>query len=203
MTRPRRGRTSHPEVYALLWLTRRSEDKIVEYFRSWGIPEGSIYLGMHLTVYYARRLLPGLPRRQIARAVSIEADVKETRFMVLAPGGENPRPDLEPAKGSVGIRLTKRNTAIEEIQALRREMISLETPQVVGQRKPSTRWTSCFGYRHYQPHIKLLRPGSEIDPDLTSIGKYFRMSFTTIEFGKYKIVTRPGGVDRRNVRKRH
>lgn len=202
MTRPRRGRSSYPEVYALLWLTRRSEKKIVDFLISWGIPEGSIYRGMHLTVYYARRLLPGLPQRHLARAVSIEADVKETRFMVLAPGGENPRPELEPAKRSVGIRLTKRNTAIEEIQALRREMISLETSQVVGRRKPSTEWTSCFGSRHYQPHIKLLRPGSEIDRDLTSIGEYFRMGFTTIDFGKYKIVTRSSGVDRRNSRKR-
>lgn len=157
---------------------------------------------MHLTVYYARRFLPGLPRHNTFRRVSIEADIKETRFMVLAPGGENPRPDLEPAMKSVGVRLTKRNTAIDQIQALRHEMISLETPQVVGQRKPSTAWKSCFGSRHYQPHIKLLRPGSEIDRDLTSIGGYFRMCFKTIEFGKYKIVTRPGGVGRRNLRKR-
>ena len=121
MTRPRRGNSSYSEVYALLWLTRRSEVKIVDFFGSWGIPQGSIYRGMHLTVYYARRCLPGLPQRHLARAVSIEADVKETRFMVLAPGGENPRPELEPAKRSAGIRLTKRNTAIEEIQALRRK----------------------------------------------------------------------------------
>ena len=172
----------------------------MDFLKSWGMPEGSIQRGMHLTVYYARRLLPGLPRHEPSHRVAIEADVKETRFMVLAPGGENPRPELEPAKRSVGVRLTKRNTAIKQIQALRHEIISLETPQIVGQRKSSTAWTSCFGSRHYQPHIQLLRPGSEIDRDLTSIGEYFRMCFKTIEFGKYKIVTRPGEVDRRNLR---
>ena len=200
MTHPRARKPSYPEVYALLWLTRRCEANIVDFLRLWGIPEGSIQRGMHLTVYYARRLLPGLSQHEPSRRVSIDADVKETRFMVLAPGGENPRPQLQPAKRSVGVRLTKRNTAIERIQALRRELIALETSRVVGRRKPSTAWTSCFGSRHYQPHIKLLRPGSEIDRDLTSIGENFRKCFTTIEFGKYKIVTRPGGVDRRNLR---
>lgn len=203
MARARTGSPPYPEVYALLWLTRRCEANVVDFLTTWGIPQGSVQRGMHLTVYYARRPLPGLTRDQPSRDVSIDADVKETRFMVLAPGGENPRPELEPAKRSVGIRLTKRNTAVEEIQALRREMILLETPQVVGRRIPSTAWTSCFGSRHYQPHIKLLRPGSEIDRDLTSIGHYFRMCLSVIEFGRYEIVTRPRGVHRREVRQRN
>lgn len=202
MTRTRPKTSSHPEVYALLGLTRRCEANIVDFLSSWGVPVESIQRRMHVTVYYARRLLPGLPKHQPTRDVSIEADVKETRFMVLAPGGENPRPELEPARRSVGIRLTKRNTAVEQIQALRHEMISLETTQVVGQRNPSTAWTSCFGARHYQPHIKLLKPGSEIDRDLTSIGRYFRMCFSTFEFDKYRIVTHTGAMNRGRSRKR-
>ena len=119
--------------------------------------------------------------------------------MVLAPGGENPRPELEPAKKSVGIRLTKRNIAIEGIQTLRHQMISLETSELVGRRKRSTAWTSCFGARDYQPHIKLLKPGSEIDRDLKPIGRYFRMCFQTIDFGKYEIVTYPRAKDRKSL----
>lgn len=180
---------SYPEVYALLYLTRRCEANIAEFFHSWGVPEGSIQSGMHLTVYYARRKLPRLQDRQATRMLSIKADVDETRFMVLAPGGENPRPELEPARRSVGIRLTKRNIAIKKIQLLRQQMIALETSQVVGERKPSTKWTSCFGARHYQPHIKLLRPGSEVDQDLTTLGHHFRACFNTIEFGKFSLVT--------------
>ena len=149
MTRPRSMSPLYPEVYALLRHSRRFEANIAEFLTAWGMPHRSIQRGMHLTVYYARRPLPGLPRHQPPRRVAIEADVMETRFMVLAPGGENPRPELEPAKRPVGTRLTKRNTAIEQIQALRREMLSFETPQVVGQRKPSTAWTSCFGSRQY------------------------------------------------------
>ena len=52
-------------------------------------------------------------------------------------------------------------------------MRRLETPEVIGGRKASTEWTSCFGARHYQPHFKLLRPGSEIERDLRPIDEAF------------------------------
>ena len=181
--------TNYPEVFALLWLTRRCENNIREFFTSWGIPERSVQRGMHLTVYYARRRLQIPQEYGKAQRVSIELNVSETRFMVLAPGGENPRPDLEPAERSVGIRLTKRNTAIEQIQELRSVMCTLERPEIIGRRKASTAWTNAFGARHYQPHIKLLRRGNEVDRDLTNLGAAFRMCFTTLEFGKYVVKT--------------
>ena len=178
------------EVHALLWLTRECESQIEAFLRSRGIPSDAIHRGMHLTVYYARRMLPGLDQRRQRRGVTVLADVAETRFMVLAPGGENPRPELDPARRSVAIRLTRRNRAVPDIQALRTEMRRLETPEVVGTPKPSTAWTNCFGARHFQPHIKLLKPGSLIDRDLRLIGDGFRGQFETLEFGKYEIVTR-------------
>jgi hypothetical protein len=82
--------------------------------------------------------------------------------MILAPGGENPRPELEPSQRSVGIRLAKRNHAIDKIQHLRARIYRLETPAVIGERKRTSAWTNCFEPRHYEPHIKLLRPGSGI-----------------------------------------
>lgn len=190
LARHPRRRAAYPEVYALLWLTRRCEANIAEFLTSWGVPAGSVQRGMHLTVYHARRLLPGLPDDRRTQRVSIDLNVSETRFMVLAPGGENPRPELEPAKRSVGIRLTKRNIAVERIQELRSAMCALETPETIGRRKPSTAWTSCFGSRHYQPHVKLLHPGSEIDRDLTDLGAAFRMCFSMLEFGKYEVTSR-------------
>ena len=192
MNAPRNRSASYPEVYALLWVTRRDENRLADFFASWGISEAAIQRGMHLTVYYARRVLPGLRPSKLSRTVEIEVDIAETRFMVLAPGGENPRPELDPPRRSVGVRLTKRNKAITQIQALRSEMRLLETPAVVGGRKPSTQWRSSFGARMYQPHIKLLRPGSEVDRDLTKLGEAFRMAFTTIEFGKFTIKERRG-----------
>ena len=176
------------EVYALLWLTRECEGRIRNFLYSAGVPIDAIQRGMHLTVYYGRRSLPGLPL--VRKRVTIMADVSETRFMVLAPGGENPRPELEPARRSVGIRLTKRNSAIVEIQKMRQSIYKLETRRVIGTRKRTTAWTSCFGARHYQPHMKLLHPGSEIERDLRPLGESFRSAFNEIAFGKYEVRVR-------------
>ena len=44
-----------------------------------------------------------------------------------------------------------------------------ETTEVTKNRKATTDWTNAFGARHYQPHIKLLQPGSGVDRDLARI----------------------------------
>ena len=181
--------TDYPEFFATLWQTRHCETNVTEFFTSRRIPEASVQRGMYLTTYYARRLLPIREEDLRSQRVQIELNVAETRFMVLALGGENPRPELEPARRSVGIRLTKRNIAIKQIQKLRSLMFAFETPEFTGRRKSSTPWTSAFGARHYQPHIKILRPGSEIDRDRTELGAVFRMCFTMLELGKYEVKT--------------
>ena len=186
------------EVYAILWVTRTCEERIARFLlNKCDIPQGAIQRGLHLTVYYARRPLPSLVEE--SRRVHINANVDETRFMVLAPGGENPRPDLEPSRGSVAIRLTRRNQAIAEIQRLRKSVYQLETNEVVGNRTATTAWRNCFGARHYQPHIKLLRPGSGIKRDLTEIGMIFRSDIEQIEFGKFQIQFR----DKRPISTHH
>ena len=174
------------EIYALLWVSRRST-KIIRDLLSCEckIPVKAIERKLHLTVYHGRRQLPGLTSYN--RAVSIVADPLETRFMVLAPGGENPRPELEPSKCSVGIRLTRRNQAVEGIQNLRADVFRFETKDVIGNRKPTSAWKSCFGARNYQPHIKLLRPGSEIDHNLTKLGEIFRSKIDEIEFDRFQV----------------
>ena len=174
------------DVYGLLWVNSDSAATIRDALsESCGIPRRAIAANLHLTVYHARRHLPGLFPRQ--ETVDITAEVHETRFMVLAPGGENPRPDLEPSKRSVGIRLTKRNTAIPEIQLLRSSMYGLETPRVVGSRKKTTAWTNCFGARAYQPHVKLLYPGRLVALDLTATGRTFRSALSSIRFDRFQV----------------
>lgn len=174
------------DAYGLLWVSSDSAAAIRDALsESCDIPRRAIATNLHLTVYHARRLLPGLfPRHEI---VDITADVHETRFMVLAPGGENPQPDLEPSRRSVGIRLTKRNKATPEIQVLRSSLYGLETPRVVGSRKKTTAWTSCFGARRYQPHVKLLYPGRLVALDLTAIGSAFRSALSSIQFDRFQV----------------
>ena len=174
------------EIYALLWVSRRSTNIIRDLLScECKIPVKAIERKLHLTVYHGRRKLPGLT--SYSRAVSIVADSLETRFMVFAPGGENPRPGLEPSRRSVGIRLTRRNQAIEGIQNLRTDISRFETKDVIGSRKPTSAWTNCFGARHYQPHIKLLHPGSKIDYNLTKLGEIFRSEINEIEFDRFQV----------------
>lgn len=174
------------EVYALLWVSRRSTKIIRELLsRKCKIPRRAIERNFHLTVYHAKKQLPGLI--SYSRTVSIVADPLETRFMVFVLGGENPIPELEPSDCSVGIRLTRRNQAIEKIQSLRAAVFRFETKEVIGDRKPTSAWKSCFGPRNYQPHIKLLRPGSEIDRNLTKLGEIFRSEINEIEFDRFQV----------------
>ena len=173
------------EAYGLLWVNEKGEKEIRRILKKeCKIDEQYIERGLHLTVYETNRPLPGwVPGSE---RVGIVADVCETRFMVMAPGGENPRPDQEPARRSVGIRLTRRNTAIQEILNLRRTLYEKETPELLGKHKPSSNWNSAFGARKYQPRIKLLRPGNGVDRDLTILGGNFRENLSQIEFSRFE-----------------
>lgn len=185
----RRGATHAYEIYALLRVSRKYEELISDLLSGeCKVPKDAIQRGLHLTVYHGRRPLPGLVSGN--QRVRIFADALETRFMVMAPGGENPHPELEPSQRSVGIRLTKRNQAIDHIQRLREGIYRLETPAIVGGRSPTSAWVNCFGARRYQPHIKLIRPGSMIDRDLTKLGEIFRSDMEQIEFDRFEVMAR-------------
>jgi DNA-directed RNA polymerase subunit RPC12/RpoP len=120
-------------------------------------------------------------------------DIVKSRSPPIAmpSGGENTRPELEPSRRSVGIRLTRRNRAINRIQRLRASIYQLETPAIVGKRKATSARTNCFGARHYQPHIKLLRPGSGIERDLIKLGEIFRSEMEWIEFDRFEVRSGP------------
>ena len=179
------------EIYALLWVSDRCTRLISNLLYDLGIPNRAIERDLHLTVYYGRRPLPGLvPGYQSEHII---ADSAETRFMVLARGGENPRPEYEPNQRSVGIRLTRRNQAIKRIQTLRSSIYCLETTKVIGDCTRTSAWKSCFGPRNYQPHIKLLRPNSGIQRDLRQLGTAFRTGVDLIEFDRFQVRCGPIG----------
>ena len=175
------------KIYYLLYLSFKSEEHIRKVLiNDCNIPAEYIQRGMHLTLYHSRRHMPLLEMN--TTYLSIESNTNETRFMVLAPGGENPRSDLIPAQRSIGIRLTRRNDAIKEIINLRRSAYRCE-PELKRANGRTTDWRNAFGARHYQPHIKLINPGTAIDKDLKKIGDVFRKKIKKISFSKaeYKV----------------
>ena len=180
------SRNAAYEIYAMLWVTRQCEERISNVLsNSCGIKHEFIRGGLHLTVYYGREPLPGLTLKR--QDVKIVADTIETRFMPMTPGGESPHSGRDPRQYAVGIRLTRRNQAIGQIQELRKNMYQLETREMIGNGKATTAWKSRFGSRYFQPHITLLHPNSNIDPDLTKLGKVFRSEIDVIEFGRLEI----------------
>jgi len=173
----------------MLKVTNSCEELIREFFvQHFSVRPNRIQSNLHLTLYHGRRPLPGL--REFSLPVRITIESSETRFMVLAPGGENPRQELNPRELSVGIRVTRRNRALPEILRLRESVFSFETSEIVESRMPTTAWTSCFGSKHYQPHIQLLRSWSKIPRDLTEVGTSFRSEIHEIDFDTFQIESR-------------
>ena len=179
-------RTHSYEVNAILTVSKASEGLIRKFFLdNYDLRPNRLSTDLHLTIYHGRRPLPA--SGQECRSIEVSVDMAETRFMVLAPGGENPRPDLAPRELSVGVRLTRRNRAVDAIQRLRESVYRFETPEIIGNRNPTTARTNCFGSRNYQPHIQLLKPWHKIDSSLSEIGERLRSEVQCIEFDRFKI----------------
>jgi hypothetical protein len=105
--------------------------------------------------------------------------------MVLAPGGENPRPELDPGYLKVGIRIHRSSIARGAILEFRRRLLRYETQRVLGNREPSCDRTSAFGARSFQPHMALLHAGSGIDRDLAPLGASFRCALGHLTFDRF------------------
>jgi hypothetical protein len=174
------------EVWAQLCLCDSDADVIRDLLmHQVGIKRKALVQRMHITVYHARR--PMWRLESADEPATLVIPTEDTRFMVMAPGGENPRPGLEPAKCKVGIRIQKKNIARPEILRLREKLLIHETPEVLGSRRRSTHTSNAFGARHFQPHMAVLRPGNGIDRDLTKLGVLFRNEIKSLTFDRFCI----------------
>ena len=129
--------------------------------------------------------MPGV--LSVAGPAALVLPAADTRFMVLAPGGENPRLDLDPAQRQVGIRVHRRSTAMSGILGLRKRLLRHETQRVLGYRTPSTDRSSAFGARYFQPHMAMLRAGSGIARDLRLLGVVFREKLGNLRFDRFVV----------------
>lgn len=84
------------EVWAQLLFCEKDRVRVSDFLLSVLLFKRScVVRRMHITVYHARRPMPGL--LPISEAIHLVVPVTDTRFMVLAPGGKNPKPDLDPS----------------------------------------------------------------------------------------------------------
>src|SRR5262245_10323737 len=134
----------------MLFVSSESERDIQRFFiQHVGLERRSLFKELHLTVYHARRLLAGLSDYE--EQVAIDLEPAHLRFMVMAPGGENPRADIDPSRNSIGVRITRTAPALGQIRSLRARFFPYETPKLLGQRLPSSDGRSAFGARCFQP----------------------------------------------------
>ncbi len=174
------------EVWAQLLLCEEDRLRVREFFVSeFGITPRCVVRNMHITVYHARRPMPGV--FPVSEPADVVLAATETRFMVMAPGGENPRPELDPAERKVGLRVHKQSAALRLILEFRERLLRRETPRVLGRRPPSTRRANAFGARHYQPHMAVLRAGTGIDRDLARLGVPFRQKLGNLRFDRFEV----------------
>lgn len=178
--------TTSFEIWAQLMLSAKDCELIREFFlKEIGINPKLVIRNLHLTVYHARRPMPGL--MPTIRNINLVLPATDTRYMVLAPGGENPRPELDPRNHKVGIRIKRSSPIIANIRNFRNELLTYETKTVLGKRSASSNKRNAFGSRYFQPHIALLRSGCNIDRDLTRIGTLFRERIGELTFDKFII----------------
>lgn len=182
-----RGPKAHTiEVWAQLFLSDQDSVRISDFFTSEvGLKRSCIVRRMHITVYHARRPMLGVLSG--SESTNVLLPTAETRFMVLAPGGENPRPELHPAIRMVGIRVHKQSSSLAAVLGFRDRLLQCESERILGARAPSTLTRSAFGARHFQPHMAILKAGSGIDRDLTLVGVPFRAALGNLTFDRFTI----------------
>jgi hypothetical protein len=182
----RRQPKSDYAVWALLFMSRESEREVENFFvAKLGLSKKFVQRGMHITAYHSRRKLHELTPYTEHTEIAIEPQY--WRFMALAPGGENPRPDVDVSKKGIGVRVQRKAPAYKQILELRSRFYSLEAGVLAEDRTPSSERKSAFGARHYQPHVALLGARSGIDSDLGKIGDLFRANIPLLKFDRFVV----------------
>src|SRR4051812_38802902 len=105
-------------VWAMLFVAKESEKAIHRFLtQQMGLPPALLHERLHLSVYHARRAIHGLTDHE--EPVAIEVAAEDLRFMAMMPGGENPRPEIDPARCHIGVRVRLSSAATQPIHAFR------------------------------------------------------------------------------------
>jgi hypothetical protein len=167
------------EMIAMLCVSREDQGRCLDFFvREMGIDAARVARNMHLTLYTAK--FDSTHKLRSFEKAAISVHTAETRFMVMAPGGENPRADIDPRKHKIGMRIQKTSQAFEEINRLRERMLGLATGAGL------TSLSRNNSRVHYQPHITLLFPDHGFS-SLSELAAKFRASIPTISFDRFAI----------------
>ena len=174
------------DIHAFLRVSQVCEDRLKDFLQGvCDVRPSAMWNDLHLTICQGRLRLPGLHEQ--TRRVQISDNTDEMRFMVLKSGGINPQPGINPRQHAIGIRLTRRNEAMQCINVLRQEMIEYERRRDIIGRKRSTLKHNAFGPKEYVPHVKLLNRDNRISLELPPIREQFKHNIENIEFTHFEV----------------
>ena len=173
-------------VFGLLFLGKEEEARLKAFLNlELNIPEACLNKNYHITVYEARIELPGL--NPLQRSVSVQVPASMWRFMVMAPGGENERPEINPDERQIGLRLHRSADAYSRVSELRANFFRLEAAAGVPKRNRSTLRLSAFGARNYQPHMTICQPGHGLGRNLSPHGEALRAGLGDLHFDRFEV----------------
>ena len=110
-----------------------------------------------------------------------------TRFMVMAPGGENARVDLEPGERKIGVTSAQAEFGHDRDPEVPRATAAVRDGGSARHEGGQYAPVECVRRKNFQPHMTLLHPGSGIDRDLTPMGVRFRELLGTLTFDRFEI----------------
>jgi hypothetical protein len=174
------------EVWCQLYVSKKSTEEIHKFFRDeYNLSPELLIKNLHLTIYHCRRPMPSL--EELNESCHLYVDTLDTRFMVLAPGGENSKPSIIPSLHKIGIRIKKASDFRAAIDRYRNSAIKHENHKILKSRLPSTKTKSAFGARSFQPHIAIIKSGNGLNINLLEIGTNFRDFVQEIKFDRFVI----------------
>ena len=174
----------------LLYTSHKDQERCSEFFRSEVCVDPNVIArGMHLTVYSSNLSLTEL--QGVDEKTSIVILTDKTRFMVMAPGGEKSRPDINPLCHKIGFRIQKSSPAAVAVAELRERMVAVEQEFLACAHETASKVKISAG-ANFQPHITVLFPGHGVS-DISTMATKFRSEIESISFDRFKTKVRGAG----------
>jgi hypothetical protein len=175
-------------LYVKAEMSEISRRKLIDFLRGNDLIKNEKILdSFHITIYLAE--FKTIYRGNEIRPISLRVPIEETRLMVMAPGGENPRPDIDPMRCAIGARI-RRGAAREYIYDLRREFYHVEDSIYFGRRKKSSNTHNAYGAKIFQPHFTMTESAALIEDNLRDIGEKMRSEIKYVSFDKMYVNAR-------------
>ena len=182
------------KFYCSIELSKTSSDQINSFLKKWGVSEKCLFQSHHLTIYEIPLLKFSefsLNESKILQIHEVQMNrtylSDETRFMVMSPGGDNPKNKKSVHRSKIGIRFTKRSALFNELDAIRKHLSFLDNQAIPLTSSKTGRNDNAYGIKRFIPHITLINRNNNLLNNLYDLGAAFREHLPEITFSDIKM----------------